>query len=63
MALYLWNWVGGGYNSCEAESREDALGKAKEIAGSTILVVDESTLRESTREEINAEERAGGPYD
>lgn len=61
--LYLWNWVGGGYNSCRAASREEALEKAREIAGDTVLKVDESTLRECTMNEIRAEERRWGPFD
>ena len=27
--LFLWNWTGGGYNSCRARTREEAIEKAK----------------------------------
>jgi hypothetical protein len=59
--LYLWNWVGGGYNSCRARNRAEALEKAAEITAK--LKVDESTLRECTRDELDAEEKRWGPYD
>lgn len=29
--LYSWNWVGGGYNQCRADSKRQALRCAKEI--------------------------------
>jgi len=64
--LYLWNWIGGGYNSCRAASREEALekGNAMTAKGPGIhLKVDESTLRECTVDELRAEERRWGPYD
>ncbi|MGH7174777.1 MAG: hypothetical protein ACREGR_00250 [Minisyncoccia bacterium] len=50
--LWVWNWVGGGYNSTWAETKEEALAKAKEIGSWTAnLLVDEATLRESTEDE------------
>ena len=59
--LYVWNWVGGGYNSCRAADRADAVAKAREITAN--LEVDESTLRECTVAELDAEEKRWGPYD
>lgn len=53
MDLWIWNWVGGGYNSCRAATREEALEKAKKQAGDTILVVDEKTLHIGTQAELN----------
>lgn len=61
--LWIWNWIGLGYNSCRADSREEALVKAAQIADGTNLKVDESTLRECTVDELRAEERRWGPYD
>lgn len=61
--LWLWNWKGGGYNNCKAPNREAALEKAKEMESGTILKVDESTMREATWRQIDAEDRAWGPYD
>ena len=29
--LYKWNWVGGGYNQCRADSDRQALMRAREI--------------------------------
>ncbi len=51
--LWIWNWKGGGYNSCKAHSREEALKKGKEMASWRLgMEVDESTLRETTEEEL-----------
>lgn len=61
MKLYLWNWVGGGYNSCRAQDRSEALKKGNTMTSN--LTVDESTLRECTVDELNAEEKRWGPYD
>lgn len=61
--MYLWNWVGGGYNNCRADSREEALEKAHAMAEGTTLKVAEPTLRECTMAELNAEEKRWGPYD
>ena len=59
--LYVWNWVGGGYNSCRASSPEEALEKANGITMK--LTVDETTLRPCTWEEFLAEEKRWGPFD
>ena len=64
--LYLWNWVGGGYNSCRALSREEALEKGNDMTrngGGVHLKVNEATLRECTTGELAAEEKRWGPYD
>ena len=58
--LYLWNWVGGGYNSCRARNRDEAIKKAQTMCS---LVPALGTLRECTSEELRAEDRAWGPYD
>ena len=54
--LWIWNWIGGGYNSCKARDRAEALEKAGEI--SATLKVNPSTLRECTQDELDAEDRA-----
>jgi len=59
--LYLWNWVGGGYNSCRARDRSHALKLGNAMAKN--LTVSEPTLRECTVDELNAEEKRWGPYD
>lgn len=51
--LWAWQWVGGGYNSCDARTYEEAKQKAKEMGGNR-LRVDLSTLRTVTREELAA---------
>ena len=47
--LYKWNWVGGGYNQCRADSLRQALMCAREIGkgsgGSKKLVVDYLSLK------------------
>jgi len=58
--LFLWNWIGGGYNSCRAEDREAAIKKAVKMCS---LNPNLNTLRECTQAELNAEEKRWGPYD
>ena len=29
--LFMWDWVGGGYNSCRAKDADEALQKAREM--------------------------------
>jgi len=46
--LYKWNWVGGGYNQCRADSKRQALMCAREIgklANGKKLVVDYLSLK------------------
>ena len=47
--LYSWNWVGGGYNQVRADSKRQALMRAREIGkgsgGSKELVVDYLSLK------------------
>jgi len=46
--LYKWNWVGGGYNQCRADSKRQALMCAREIgklANGNKLVVDYLSLK------------------
>lgn len=50
--LWIWNWISGGYNSCRAETRTDAIAQSKVIAGKTILVINEDTLHVGTPEEL-----------
>ena len=48
--LYSWNWVGGGYNQCRANSKREALKRARAMGrpekGSRriLLKVDEKSL-------------------
>ena len=49
--LWIWNWIGGGYNSTRASSRKEALAKAKAMTGGTVLLVNEKTLHVGTQEE------------
>lgn len=55
--LWIWNWIGGGYNSCLAVTREDALKEASRIRGQTSLVVAEATLHVGTYEELEKLDR------
>jgi hypothetical protein len=48
--LYKWNWVGGGYNQVNADSKRQALMRAREIGkpskeGGLKLVVDYLSLK------------------
>lgn len=58
MNLWIWNWIGGGYNSCLASSREEALKNAATIAGKTTLRVDENTLRIGSNRELESINRS-----
>lgn len=55
--LYTWNWIGGGYNSCMARSRTEAIRKAREMGmprgGMTVTLVPAlETLRQVTATEM-----------
>lgn len=50
--IWIWNWIGGGYNWCKAANREEAFQKATEMAARTILKVDETTLREGDMSQV-----------
>jgi len=53
--LWLWEWVGGGYGYCEAVDRDAALAEAKKRAAwRADLKVDEATLRETDKAEVEA---------
>lgn len=53
--FWMWEWNDGGWNSCRAGSREEALAKGMEIAKwKAGRAVDEATLRESSAEEVDA---------
>ena len=58
---YVWRWVGGGYNSCSASSKEEALEKAIAMGRGTAhrweLRVDTETLHVAAEGEINALDR------
>jgi len=41
--LYTWNWIGGGYNQCYANSKREARKIGNAI--SSTLQIDESTFR------------------
>ena len=55
--LYTWNWINGGYNSCTARSRTEAIRKAREMskpqaAMQVTLVPALETLRPVTAAEM-----------
>ena len=50
--LWIWYWKQGGYNSCYASSKEDALEQAKQTC-CAYLEVEESTLHIGTEDELN----------
>ena len=64
---WLFNWMGGGYNTVNASTRAEALQKAKTLGMGdghrTTLVVNEGSLRQASQAEIDAEDRHWGPYD
>ena len=51
--LFIWNWTQGGYNSCLAKTREEAVLKARAKAGDTILTLDEPSLHQGTHAELD----------
>lgn len=66
--IWTWEWKSGGYNSCTAPSREEALAKALAMGqphptaaasgGMTVtLLPDPKTLRSVTPEEMSAIDR------
>ena len=59
--LFLWNWAGGGYNSCRARDRDEAV----EVAQNFCVGLEPAlhTLRECTQAELTAEDKRWGPYD
>jgi len=67
-SLYTWNWIGGGYNSCMARSRTEAISKAREMGkptegGMTVtLVPDPKTLRQVTAAEMVEIDRSWASY-
>ena len=58
--LWAWHWVGGGYNSCRAKNRDEAIKKARSMCS---LVPNLDTLRPMSTEEFRALERSYGPFD
>jgi hypothetical protein len=60
---WLFNWIGGGYNTVSAETRDEALrlARKKGAPSSTFkgLTVDESTLHVATPAEISKWDRWG----
>jgi len=62
MKTYIWYWVGGGYNSCPAASKAEALQKAQEMgaphpSGFRGLTVAAGTLHVAKRGELEAIDR------
>ena len=57
MNIWIWYWENGGYNWCKADTKQEALKKAKEMAGRTILVVKESSLHMGTIQEVERLDR------
>lgn len=60
---WTWNWTSGGYNSCVAGSRAEALGVAMQMGlptmpGHVTLVPDPSTLRAVTPAQMHAIDRS-----
>lgn len=50
--LWIWNWTSGGYNSCKAVTRDEALRLGNAMGEESNLVVDQATLHEGTYEEL-----------
>lgn len=64
--LFLWNWQGGGFNSCHAKNRAEALKKGNDMTrgGRGVhLLVNESTLHACSFAELQAEDKRWGPFD
>lgn len=61
---WTWEWLGGGYNSCVAATKAEALQKARDMGKPTpgggmqiTLIPNEWTLRSVTPEEMTAVDR------
>lgn len=58
MKTWVFNWLGGGYNTVRAETRDQAMVLARAIGAATPtfhgLQVNERTLREVTDAEMEA---------
>jgi hypothetical protein len=52
MKLWIWNWQSGGYNSCQASTRDEAIEKANHMTRYSILVLDVMSLHEGTYDEL-----------
>lgn len=53
--LWIWRWTVGGYNSCTANTREEALAKAREM--SSMLHVKLDSLHAGTYIELDKLDR------
>jgi len=66
--LYTWNWMGGGYNSCMARNRKEAISKAGEMGKpnpggmQVTLVPNLGTLRQVTAAEMVEIDRSWASY-
>jgi hypothetical protein len=59
--LWIWEWIGGGYNSCRAATREEAIARAHEMCRyAKVLKIDESTLHVGTPDELRHLDRIYG---
>lgn len=61
--LFIWYWKTGGYNSCKAKNKAEALEKAKKMAGQTVLEVDEDSIHEGTYNELANLDRRYSTFD
>lgn len=53
MKLYIFNWIGGGYNSVWADSLDAAIVEIGRKFGNSNLQVDLKTLHVGTMQELN----------
>ena len=59
---WLFNWRQGGYNTVQAETKEEVIEKAKNLARYTILVIDEASIRLPKPGEVEALDRYYAGY-
>ncbi|RJQ26706.1 hypothetical protein C4577_02860 [Candidatus Parcubacteria bacterium] len=60
--IWIWNWVEGGYNYCNALSKEEATIKAVELAKLTTLHLDPNTLHEGDYKELDHLDKMYGNF-
>ena len=51
---WAWHWQGGGYNSCYAKNRQEALNKAGKMCDGLDIQIDESTLHVAKPGELDS---------
>ncbi len=60
--LWVWDWVCGGYNSCYAETAEEAQRYAEDLGNEGGVALVPANLRQTTDAELAKLDRLWGAY-